>query len=586
MFNNINRSADSAEKFQYIQGDQFVGFNVNPKTGDLLLRYVVVRTDIPDANGRGLSNYFMETNREAVKGRPIIFAPDQTQGGRRGHTDFMTTDPYRFEIARVLNMEKSSANLFERMKKKLVQTNSSYNDLLKNEDNLWVVDAIVTNENAKKIMLDPATSHLIPRYISISTIHSRQKNGDYRKVDDGVIDHFAIVKKPQFDNTGKQIEGAAYGEITRLRGACFSNDRLSCLDYLQTSSSVKTLDKCVSCPDMLKTRLTDLYIDLRNNGYITQSSSSSNNMSENTTTTTTNTTVSASTDGSTDNNVVVQTNKNPLNSFDQQTFQSDNKLQDSYNQFTNLFKQAIQENKAWFKSQLIDSDKNEFENQNPNAEKVNSEQNQQQQQQTSGQSTDQQQASTGQLKKEDILKVLDLKEDDIRKLSPNELKGRLDEFKTNISKMMDEHARNTRILNGLNERDQKTKIANLLPQEAFYHNGKFLDVEFQSVVNDIHKMKMSDEYIKVLSAGFIGLRNQQNALNEQKDKTSIADKKWRFGDSLKYQQQQQKQQDNQTGQQPNNQVPNIPNPNQNTFIPSLLLGNKKETPSTPTLTQQ
>src|SRR5688572_23186960 len=116
-----------------VHGDQFVGFNVDPTTGDLVFRYTVVVVDKPDANGRGVTRNVMEANRKTAKGRPIIFAPTVIGGGTRGHTNIhsMESDPYKYEVGRIVNLEPATKNVYERYRKGMIQTGSSLNDIVR-----------------------------------------------------------------------------------------------------------------------------------------------------------------------------------------------------------------------------------------------------------------------------------------------------------------------------------------------------------------------------------------------------------------------------------------------------------------------
>jgi ribosomal protein L29 len=529
-----------------IQGDQFVGFNVNPTTGDLVLRYIVARTDIPDANGRGITRRVMENNRSIAKGRPLIFAPNEQQGGTKGHTNTLGgVDPFKFELGRIVNIEPVNPKLLERINKNLIQTNSSSNNTKINDPkDLWAIDVIITNDQAKSVFLNPATSHLIPRYVSPSFIHKRNPRGDYSRVDEALLDHVAIVQKPTFNNRGIQIDGAAYGEVTQMSNACFG-DKISCLNLLQTSSNkVVELDKCVSCPVQLRDRLTQLYINLTKDGYIVQTASS-NNMSESNNANNTNT----STTEGTQNDVVTGTttttttvpqspNNTPLNQF----FKSDESIQKDYGAFKGLFEQYIRENKDTVKNILIDANA-ETPTTNPQQQ-----QNQQQNQKVADnlQTVENQQKETG-VNKDEILKQLDIKEDDLRNMKTEDLKNRINEWKKTLGDVLERQTRTDRILDAMRVKEEKQRLANLLPKEAFTDERGFKEQEFNEVVSELHKAKLKDDYIKTFGVGLIALKNQQIKLNQ--DRKELKNKNpTSFGDSIKFaqappiQNQQQQQQ--------------------------------------------
>src|SRR5215217_557719 len=98
---------------QLFKGDQFVGVSTDPNTGDLILRYVIAVTNKPDANGRGITRAVMQKAKQtgSYKGRPLIFAPKERQGGTFGHVDTLGgVDPYKYEVGRMINLEEASAN--------------------------------------------------------------------------------------------------------------------------------------------------------------------------------------------------------------------------------------------------------------------------------------------------------------------------------------------------------------------------------------------------------------------------------------------------------------------------------------------
>ena len=556
----------------FIPGDQFVGLKVDPNSGDLVLRYVMVVTNKPDANGRGVTTRVMEMNKSIARGRPLIFAPDVINGGTRGHTDFRSqsdNNPYKYEVGRIVNIEPASKNLFNRLKQNLIQTNSSYINLLESEKNLWVSDVIITNEEVKKILLNPATSHLIPRYVSPSFIHRRNPNGDYSRVDDAVLDHIAIVNKPMFDPlTNRQIDGAAYGEDTRLRGACFG-EKVACLNLLQTSSNVLVeLDKCVSCPVQLLDRLTNLYknLDIR---YIEQTSSdvsSNNSMSENNNNNQNNqqqgqgggqpqTTV-VSTQGSTDPNQPSKTqtftsaSHNPLASF----FQNDETIQNSYGVFKNMVTQVIKENPNEFKNVILaDANPSTPSANNPDvAGQVSNTPNQNTDNVQTGETPQQQQQQEGQQQLSEqlnqTLAKLKITEDEFKTMKLEDLKKKFGDVEGIVKQVIQEQMKTTQALQKIKDNEEKGKIANILPKEAFTDDRGFKQKEFEDMVSYLYKKGLDHQYIALIGVGLATLKNEQIKVKEQQINIKNKSLPQGFGESLKNklgnnnEQQQQQQQ--------------------------------------------
>lgn len=525
----------------FVKGDQFVGFNVSPTNGDLIFRYAFVVTDVPDGNGRGVTRRVMEQNKTIARGRPLIFAPNEVQGGTKGHTDFLTTDPYKYEVGRIVSIEPATKNLYNRLK----QTSSSYNDILKNESNLWVMDVVITNEKAKQIWLNPATSHLIPRYVSPSFIHKRNPSGDYSRVDDAVLDHVAIVNKPLYDPmSGKQIDGAAYGEVTTMRGACFG-DRLACLNLLQTSSNKnRELDKSVCCPTQLLDRLTHLYLDTTSNYYIdivqtgssSDMSSNTNQSSDTAEVVTGTTTTTTATNQQPNQSTATVTTSNPLSNF----FKSDDQLQNQYAALKQVVTQIMKETQP--NSTMIDGNKQPSEQTaqggedsttvidptKQTAESVKTGETQQEQQ-LSPQTTQMMQ---------ELQKKLNLSEDEIKNMKIEDIKTRFADINRVVATVMEEQQKTAKTLEQIRTKEEKGRIANILPKEAFTDERGFKEKEFQEVVDYIHKVKLADQYITILGVGLIAMRNEQSKIRDQKNQLK-KNPATLFGDSLKLPQPEQ-----------------------------------------------
>src|SRR5215212_7707913 len=549
----------------FVKGDQFVGFNVDPNNGDLVLRYTVVATGIPDANGRGITRNVMMQNRTLSKGRPVIYAPDIIGGGTRGHTNIhsLNNDPFKYEVARIMNLQQAPISIYNDW----IQTNSNMKNIVTPAD-LWVIDTLVPHDAPKKLWLTPATSPLIPRYASPSFIHKRRPDGDYTKVDDAVLDHVAIVNRPTYNGQGIQIDGAAYGEITKLRGACFG-DKIACLNLVQTSSNnVIELDKCVSCPVQLLDRLTDLYLDVTNNyanpnSYLLQTGSS-NIMSNNATNSNPNTVndntevVTATTTTTTNQPQQLQQPTNtttqpqpqpqtqsPLGAF----FKNDDQLQTQYNQLKGVVQQIIKETQP--NTTIIDG------NQSPDQQTAAQGGGGQQQTQQKGQQTQPiaENVKTGDIPQleqqtnkvmEELQKKLNITQDELKNMKTDDIVNRFNDLNKIVNEMAEGYKKTERTLAQIQTEKEKTRIASLLPAEAFQNERGFMQKEFEEVVNLIHKTKLPDDYVKIMGVGLIQMRLETQKVREQnqalKKNPSLL-----FGQSLKTQQPQQ-------GATPNQQI--------------------------------
>jgi hypothetical protein len=527
----------------FVHGDQFVGMNVNPESGDLVLRYWFFEGDRPDANGRGVTDYSIEDNIKASIGRPIIYAPNEKQGGTKGHTSFLSKNAYDYEIGRILRIERATKNLIDRIKKGLVQSSSSlgfdynlYNKLLEKEKKVWVTDILVTNPTAKKIWLDPTTTHLIPRYISPSIIHSRNPTGDYTKVDKWVLDHLGIVEKPVIDmRSGRQIAGAAFGEDAKLRGACFG-DKLECLNILQTSSSLSpTMEKCVSCPIQLKDRLSKLFHDtIKKNGYLFQSSSSSNvSTNDNNTNQQPTATKPANPLGQFTSNANVNPNQGIITAQDQeQTFKintatnqfvPDTKAIDDYNQFGKLVSQWILENKNEVRT-LLDSEKPlpNAEGQQPNTTNV-----QGNQQQTTIPPINTQGESQDEIPKIDtkaLLDKLNITTEELKNMEAKDIAAKITEFKGVLENVLKDSARTAKTLEEIRKKEEVQVIEAMIPKETFTDTRGFNKKDYDDLVNYIHDVKdskgkgLSKDIITLIGVGLITLKNKQSEVSQvQKD---------------------------------------------------------------------
>lgn len=533
----------------FATGDQFVGFRVDPTTGDLVLRYTVVVTDTPDGNGRGVTRDVMVQNKTIARGRPMIFAPNviDAKTGVRGHTNFMSkdNDPYKYEVGRILNLEPANKNLFERWKRNMIQTNSNYGDLVKSEEHLWVIDVIVTNEQAKNIWLNPATSHLIPRYVSPSFIHPRRSDGDYSRVNDAILDHVAVVKKPLHDPlTGAQIDGAAYGEVTRMRGACFG-DKVACLNLLQTSSNkVVERDKCVSCPTQLLDRLTALYsyIDIVQTGSSNDMSTNNNNQSTESSEVTTGKSqvISGSTQQPDNTSTATVTTASPLGAF----YKSDESMQKEYNALKGIVTQIIKEVQP--NSTVIDATKdpneqqsqggtNTTENKEGGAENIKAGESQQGQQQEIS-------PETNKMMKE-LQDKLNIKEEDIKTMKFEDIKTRFADISNVVNTVMQEQQKQQKTLQQMKAKEDKAKLSTILPIEAFTDERGIKQKEYEEMIEHIYRVqnkqeKLGEDYVKLIGVGLVAMRNEQAKLNESK-RNLKANPSIMFGDSLKQQQQQQ-----------------------------------------------
>jgi hypothetical protein len=276
----------------FVKGDQFLGLNYNPNSGELILRGWLIEPRIQNSYGMGINDYVAQDllKPHNHKNTSIIYAP--SKDGLK-HTTWTKDENSNYEVMKVIRVERANNPL----RKQILMQSSSGMNIINDDRNVLVFDALVTNPAFKELMLNPKTSMLVPRYFSPSFIHSI--NEPLNSVGKAVLDHIAIVDNPVYDSNGNQIAGPAFGPRATLRGACFGN-KDKCLNLLQSNSSIisstsstttpsnSNLAECVSCPIQLGSRLIDMYRNIFSN-YISyspepllkQSSSSTNNLSEN-----------------------------------------------------------------------------------------------------------------------------------------------------------------------------------------------------------------------------------------------------------------------------------------------------------------
>lgn len=542
------------QKSIFIQGDQFLGMNVNPTNGDLVLRYYFFEGDVVDANGRGVTDSSIEYNAKACVGRPIIFAPREKQGGTQGHTDFRSTNPYDYEVARILRIERATKNLLDRIRKySLFQTSSSqfnqslYNQLYNAEKKLWVMDAVVTNETFKKLILDPSTSHLIPRYVSPSIIHARNPTGDYTKVNKWILDHVGIVDKPVHLN-GKQVAGAAYGEKAKLRGVCYG-DKMECLNILQTNSSMsKTLSKCVTCPVMLRDALTDLFVTtMQKHSYLFTKQSSSSNMSSDNGDTTTGTTqpnnqqavkaqnALASLTNPTNNTNVMNQGQDQASTFTQPTgqgFVPDNKMLADYAEFGKTLTQWLLENKTEVRN-IIDADKPL-----PTTEGTP---------QQVGTATDGtlvpakvegDTTPSPSIDTKALLDKLNITADQLKTMEAKDIAAKFGEVKDMLENVVKQTDRTSRELANIRKKEELQVIESIIPKETFTDQRGFNQKDYNELISYLHEVKdtkgngLRKDIMTLIGVGLITLKNKQSEVSQQQ-KTLKEKATEYFGSTLK-----------------------------------------------------
>jgi hypothetical protein len=358
-----------------------------------------------------------------------------------------------------------------------------------------------------------------------------------------------------FNQDGRQIAGAAYGEDARLRGACFG-DKLVCLDVLQTSSS---LEKCVSCPTQLKDRLSVLFHNtMKKHSYLLQSSSSSDVSTDNSTSQTTNTSESKP--------ATTNTNASPLaslttpaadqqNTFVQQTgagdgsgsqFVPDTKALTDYAEFGKVVGQWIQENKNEVR-QLLDAEKpfGQEPQQTP--------QTPQQQTTQEGQPIPNKPEPMPAIDVKSLLEKFNITEDQLKKMESKEIAAKFGEIKNSLESIAKISNKNALTLADLQKKEEITVIESMIPKETFSDNRGFNKKDYDDLVDYIHSKSLRKDIITLIGVGLITLKKQQHELaTQQKDLKGEKASQF-FGQTLKQLDQNLKQQGQQGQGQP--QIP-------------------------------
>jgi hypothetical protein len=115
-----------------------------------------------------------------------------------------------------------------------------------------------------------------------------------------------------------------------------------------------------------------------------------------------------------------------------------------------------------------------------------------------------------------------------------DLKKKIGDWKKMMGDVLERQTRTDRVIEALRAKEEKARIASILPREAFSDERGFKQKEFEEIVNYVHKKGLDDQYITILGVGLITLRNEQNKINLAKQDLKQNKVPTNFGDSIKF----------------------------------------------------